>query len=81
MKTKSLEKLADKLIILNPEEQQELQLILKAKLMPEMAKKQQEGLLRQQQMNPQMAAMGKRRAGTQMPMPTVQDAARQGLIR
>ena len=32
-------------------------------------------------MNPQMAAMGKRRAGTQMPMPTVQDAARQGLLR
>ena len=65
---------------LNPEEQQELQLILRAKLMPEMAKKQQEGLLRQQQMGPQMAAMGQR-AGTQMPMPTVQDAARQGLLR
>ena len=80
MKTKSLEKIADKLIMLNPEEQQELQLILKAKLMPEMAKKQQEGLLKQQQMGPQMAAMGKR-AGTQMPMPTVQDAARQGLLR
>ena len=42
MKTKSIEKLADKLIMLNPEEQQELQLILRAKLMPEMAKKQQE---------------------------------------
>lgn len=80
MKTRGLEKLADKLIMLNPEEQQELQLILKAKLMPEMAKKQQEGLLRQQQMGPQMAAMGQR-AGTQMPMPTVQDAARQGLLR
>ena len=80
MRTKSLEKLADKLIILTPEEQQELQLILKAKLMPEMAKKQQEGLLRQQQMNPQMAGMGKR-SGMQMPMPTVQDAARQGLLR
>ena len=75
-----LQKLADKLIMLNPEERQELQLILRAKLMPEMAKKQQEGLLRQQQMSPQMAAMGKR-AGTQMPMPTVQDAARQGLLR
>ena len=80
MRTKSLEKLADKLIILTPEEQQELQLILKAKLMPEMAKKQQEGLLRQQQMNPQMAGMGKRPGGN-MPMPTVQDAARQGLLR
>ena len=31
MKTKKLEKLADNLIMLNPEEQQELQLILKAK--------------------------------------------------
>ena len=80
MRTKSLEKLADKLIILTPDEQQELQLILKAKLMPEMAKKQQEGLLRQRQMSPQMAGMGKR-AGTQMPMPTLQDAARQGLLR
>ena len=80
MKTKGLEKLADKLIMLNPEEQQELQLILKAKLMPEMAKKQQEGLLKQQQISPQMASMGKR-VGTQMPMPTVQDAARQGLLR
>ena len=80
MKTKKLEKLADNLIMLNPEGQQELQLILKAKLMPEMAKKQQEGLLKQQQMGPQMAAMVNR-AGTQMPMPTVQDAARQGLLR
>ena len=80
MKTKKLEKLADNLIMLNPEEQQELQLILKAKLMPEMAKKQQEALLKQQQISPQMASMGKR-VGTQMPMPTVQDAARQGLLR
>ena len=79
MAKRSIEKLADKLIMLNPEEQQELQLILRAKLMPEMAKKQQEGLLRQQQINPQMAKMGKR-AGMQMPMPTVQDAAKQGLL-
>ena len=69
MKTKSIEKLADKLIMLTPEEQQELQLILRAKLMPEMAKQQKEGLLRQQQISPQMAAMGKR-AGTQMPKST-----------
>ena len=77
--SKSLEKLADKMIRLSPEEQQKLQLIIKAKLLPEIAKKQQ-GLLEQQIKNPQMAAMGKR-AGTQMPMPTVQDAARQGLLR
>ena len=44
MKTKSLEKLADKMIRLSPEEQQKLQLIIKSKLLPEIAKKQQ-GLL------------------------------------
>ena len=39
--SKSLEKLADKMIRLSPEEQQKLQLIIKAKLLPEIAKKQQ----------------------------------------
>ena len=33
--SKSLEKLADKMIRLSPEEQQKLQLIIKAKLLPE----------------------------------------------
>ena len=60
--SKSLEKLADKMIRLSPEEQQKLQLIIKAKLLPEMAKKQQQGLL-QQANNPQMAAMGQRPGG------------------
>ena len=36
--SKSLEKLADKMIRLSPEEQQKLQLIIKAKLLPKMAK-------------------------------------------
>ena len=41
----------------------------------------QDGLLeKQQQMNPQMAQMGQRPGGN-MPMPTVQDAARQGLLQ
>ena len=77
--SKSLEKLADKMIRLSPEEQQKLQLIIKAKLLPEMAKKQQ-GLLQQQIKNPQMAQMGQRPGG-QMPMPTTRDAAMRGLLR
>ena len=77
--SKSLEKLADKMIRLSPEEQQKLQLIKKAKLLPEMAKQQQQGLL-QQANNPQMAAMGQRLGG-QMPMPNSRDAAMRGLLR
>ena len=77
--SKSLEKLADKMIRLSPEEQQKLQLILKAKLLPKMAKEQQKGLL-QQANNPHMAAMGQRPGG-QMPMPTTRDAAMRGLLR
>ena len=77
--SKTLEKLADKMIRLSPEEQQKLQLIIKAKLLPEMAKKQQQGLL-QQANNPQMAAMGQRPGGN-MPMPTSRMAAQQGLLQ
>ena len=75
--SKKVEKLAETLMTLTPDEQQELQLIIRAKMMPEMAKRQ--GLLQQQQ-NPQMAAMGQRPGG-QMRMPNAQDAARQGLLR
>jgi len=77
--SKTLEKLADKMIRLTPEEQQKLQLIIKAKLLPKLAKQQQEGLL-QQANNPQMAAMGQRPGGN-MPMPTSRMAAQQGLLR
>ena len=77
--SKTLEKLADKMIRLSPEEQQKLQLIIKAKLLPEMAK-QQQGLLQQQIKNPQLAQMGQRPGG-QMPMPTTRDAAMRGLLR
>ena len=77
--SKSLEKLADKMIRLTPEEQQKLQLIIKAKLLPEIAKQQQQGLL-QQANNPQLAAMGQRPGGN-MPMPTSRMAAQQGLLR
>ena len=79
MAQKTLEKLADKIIRLTPEEAQELGLIMRAKLMPEQAK--QQGLLQQQQpMSPQQAAMGQRPGG-QMPMPTTRDAAVRGLLR
>jgi hypothetical protein len=75
----TLEKLADRIIRLSPEESEELGLILRAKLMPEKAR--QQGLLQQQQaMNPQMAQMGQRPGG-QMPMPTSRMAAQQGLLR
>ena len=79
MAKRTLEKLADRIIRLTPEEAQELGLIMRAKLMPEQAK--QQGLLQQQQpMSPQQAAMGQRPGG-QMPMPTSRDAAVRGLLR
>ena len=79
MAQKTLEKLADRIIRLTPEEAQQLGLIMRAKLMPEQAK--QQGLLQQQQpMSPQQAAMGQRPGG-QMPMPTTRDAAVRGLLR
>ena len=80
---KKLEKLADEMIRLSPEEGQQLSLIIKAKIMPEMAKQQQQqGLLQQQnpQAQQQMANMGNRPGG-QIPMPNAQQAAQQGLLR
>ena len=80
---KKLEKLADEMIRLTPEEGQQLSLIIKAKIMPEMAKQQQQqGLLQQQnpQAQQQMANMGNRPGG-QVPMPNAQQAAQQGLLR
>ena len=81
MAKRTLETLADKIIKLSPEEGEQLALIIRAKLMPEMAR-QQQGLLAQQQqpMNPQMAQMGQRPGGN-MPMPTSRMAAQQGLLR
>ena len=77
--SKSLEKLADQMINLTPEDSQKLALIIKAKLMPEVAKQQQQGLL-QQANNPMMQQMGKRR-NMQMPMPNAAQAAQQGLLQ
>ena len=81
MAKRTLESLADKIIKLSPEEGEQLALIIRAKLMPEMAR-QQQGLLGQQQqpMNPQLARMGQRPGGN-MPMPTSRMAAQQGLLR
>ena len=81
MAKRTLESLADKIIKLSPEEGEQLALIIRAKLMPEMAR-QQQGLLAQQQqpMNPQLARMGQRPGGN-MPMPNARMAAQQGLLR
>ena len=77
--SKSLEKLADQMINLSTEESQKLALIIKAKLMPEVAKQQQQGLL-QKANNPMMQQMGKRQQ-MNMPMPNAAQAAQQGLLR
>ena len=77
--SKRLEKLADDMINLTPEESQKLALIVKAKLMPEIAKQQQQGLL-QQANNPMMHQMGKRQ-NMNMQMPNARMAAQQGLLR
>ena len=75
----TLEKLADRIIRLTPEEAEELSLIMRAKLMPEQAR--QQGLLQQQQpITQQQAAMGQKRGGG-MPMPNARMAAQQGLLR
>jgi hypothetical protein len=81
--SKKLEKLADEMINLSPEDGQKLAMIIKAKVMPEQAKmQQQQGLLKQQnpQAQQQMANMGKRPGG-QMPMPNSREAAMRGLLR
>lgn len=75
MAKNKLEKLADQLMGLTPDEGQQLGLIMRSRMMPEMAR--QQGLL--QQPTPQMAQMGKRQ--NQMPMPTSRDAAIRGLLR
>ena len=77
--SKRLEKLADDMINLTPEESQKLALIVRAKLMPEIAKQQQQGLL-QHANNPMMQQMGKRK-NMQMQMPNARMAAQQGLLR
>jgi len=73
---KKLEQLANDLMSLSKDDAQRLQIIIKAKLMPEVEK--QRGLLQQQQ-NPAMAQMG--RQPQQMPQVASQrDIRMQGLL-
>ena len=77
---KKLEKLADQMINLSPEEGQQLSLIIKAKIMPEMAKQQQQQGLLQQQNSKAQQQMGSQQ-GANMPMPNSRQAAMRGLLR
>jgi hypothetical protein len=77
--SKKIEKLADDLMNLTKDEAQQLQLVIKAKIMPEVER--QRGLLNDQMVqNPQMANMGR-----QQPMApraaTQRDVRMQGLLR
>tara|TARA_B100000214_G_scaffold361528_1_gene325020 strand:- start:627 stop:863 length:237 start_codon:yes stop_codon:yes gene_type:complete len=74
-----LEKLADDLMGLSQDEAQQLQTIIKAKLMPEVER--QRGLLQDQmQKNPNLLQMGR---GQNMPnrMASQRDVRMQGLLR
>ena len=74
----NLEKLADQIIQLSPDQAQQLQVILKAKVMPEVEK--QKGLLDEQQMaNPQVDRMARPPEQTMAP-PTARDVALRSLL-
>ena len=74
----NLEKLADQIIQLSPDQAQQLQVILKAKVMPEVEK--QKGLLEEQQMaNPQVDQMARPPEQTMAP-PTARDVALRSLL-
>jgi hypothetical protein len=74
----NLEKLAEQIIQLSPDQAQQLQVILKAKVMPEVEK--QKGLLDEQQMaNPQVDQMAKPPEQTMAP-PTARDVALRSLL-
>ena len=74
----NLEKLADQIIQLSPDQAQQLQVILKAKVMPEVEK--QKGLLDEQQMaNPQVDQMARPPEKTMAP-PTARDVALRSLL-
>ena len=74
-----LEKLADDIMNLSKDDAQQLQTIIKAKLMPEVER--QRGLLQDQmpQNNPQMAKMG--RGQPNNPMASQRDIRMQGLLQ
>jgi len=73
-----IEELADTLINLKPQEAEKLQIVIKAKMMPEIER--QKGLLQQQPNNPQMQQMA-RPPQQRMAPPTTRDLAMKGLLR
>ena len=74
-----IEKLADDLMNLTKDEAQQLQLVIKAKLMPEVER--QRGLLNDQMaQNPQMANMGRQQPMANR-MASQRDVRMQGLLR
>lgn len=73
-----IEQLADTIINLKPEEAEKLQVVIKAKMMPEIER--QKGLLQDQPNNPQMQQMA-RPPQQQMAPPTTRDLAMRGLLR
>ena len=71
-----IEKLADDLMGLTPQESEQLAIVIKAKMMPEV-EKQAQGLL---QPNQQMAQMGQRQGPVMQPG-TARNMTAQGLLR
>ena len=71
-----IEKLADDLMSLSPQESEQLAIVIKAKMMPEI-EKQAQGLL---QPNQQTAQMGQRQAPIMQPG-TARNMQAQGLLR
>ena len=73
-----IENLADTIINLTPQEAQKLQVVIKAKMMPEVEK--QKALLEQQGNNPQVQQMGQPQQQGMAP-PNARDVAVNGLLR
>jgi len=73
----NLEDLADAILNLSSDESEKLSLIIKAKIMPEMAK--QKGLLDEQANNPQMQEMARPQEPTMAP-PTTREVALNSLL-
>ena len=73
-----IEQLADTIINLKPEEAEKLQIVIKAKMMPEVER--QKGLLQQQPNNAQMQQMARPQQQGMAP-PNARDLAMRGLLR
>ena len=73
-----IENLADTIINLTPQEAQKLQVVIKAKMMPEVEK--QKALLAEQGNNPQVQQMGQPPQQNMAP-PNARDVAVNGLLR